>query len=352
MTTKFNSYQSKTILVTGHTGFKGAWLSLWLHELGAKVVGYSLEKYPNEAVFRKTNLSKKIIDERGDIRDLKKLKSVFTKYKPDLVFHLAAQPLVRDSYDYPQETMETNIMGTVNVLECIRLSPNEIAGVMITTDKCYKNKEHDRGYKETDELGGRDPYSASKACAELVIDCYRHSFPTTTLIASVRAGNVIGGGDYSKDRLIPDCIIALENSKPVPIRNPEATRPWQHVLEPLSGYLLVGEHLLQKKKEFAEPWNFGPEKKSVVPVKEVVEQVIKVWGNGSSLDMGNDNDKHEAGKLCLNIDKAKARLHWKPQWDINLSIRKTVEWYKLSSTKDPYQLCVDQINEYQKKLSF
>jgi CDP-glucose 4,6-dehydratase len=344
-----NIYTNKTVLITGHTGFKGAWLSIWLNKLGAKVIGFSLEKWDNDYLFNHGQLSEKIVDERGDINDLKRIKEIFEKYNPEIVFHLAAQPLVRESYDIPVETFNTNIIGTVNVLECIRNSNSVKAGVMITTDKCYKNKEKDEGYTEEDELGGHDPYSASKACAELVIDSYRKSFFENKYIASVRAGNVIGGGDYSKDRLIPDCVNHIKNNEEIIIRNPTATRPWQHVLEPLYGYLLLGTKLLNGNKQFCQAYNFGPEKESIISVKEIVEKVIQTWGSGNWADLSREAKKHETKTLSLNISKIKNELGWVPKWDIDETIKQTVEWYINPDSNLKYELCLEQIKEYEDK---
>lgn len=341
-------YKDKTVLVTGHTGFKGAWLSIWLNELGAKVIGFSLPEWENDYLFTKSGLSGRLVDERGDITDLKRLSEVFTQHKPEIVFHLAAQPLVRDSYSDPVRTFDVNVLGTVNVLECIRKFDCVKAGVMITTDKCYKNKEQKKGYKESDELGGHDPYSTSKAAAELAIDSYRKSFfaGSGKLVASARAGNNIGGGDFSKDRIIPDCIRSLQENKPVNIRNPRSTRPWQHVLEPLSGYLLLGSVLLNNQTEFAEAWNFGPDKRSAVPVAKIASLVIKNWGSGEWTDTHDPNDLHESKWLSLDISKAGKRLKWKPRWNIEKAIQKTVQWYKSADNENAYRLCAGQIKEY------
>ena len=343
-----NVYKNKKVLVTGHTGFKGSWLSIWLNELKAKVIGFSLSEWENDHLFNKAGLSGRIIDERGDIADLKRLGEVFEKYKPEIVFHLAAQPLVRDSYLDPVGTFNANVMGTANVLECIRKSNCVKAGVMITTDKCYKNKEQKKGYKESDELGGHDPYSTSKAMAELAIDSYRKSFFTGSekLVASARAGNNIGGGDFSKDRIIPDCILALKENKPIRVRNPKSTRPWQHVLEPLYGYLLLGSKLLNNEREFAQAWNFGPEKESIVPVSKVADMIIKNWGSGEWIDAHDPDDLHETVLLSLDISKAKKRLKWKPGWNIEKAIEKTVSWYKNVDSENAYRLCAEQIEEY------
>ncbi|MFC1741071.1 CDP-glucose 4,6-dehydratase [Nanoarchaeota archaeon] len=350
---RLDIYKGKRVLVTGHTGFKGAWMCIWLNKLGAEVVGVSSKDNDNDHVYIKTGLSKLLYaDEVADVREYGRMKELFDMHRPEIVFHLAAQPLVRLSYDEPVDTLHTNIMGTLNVLECVKQTPSVKAGVMITTDKCYKNKERVEPYSEEDELGGHDPYSCSKACAELVIDCYRKSFfkHDGKLVASVRAGNVIGGGDFSQDRLIPDCIRSLMAGKDIEIRNPSATRPWQFVIEPLYGYLIVGKGLLEGKTGFAEGWNFGPELSSVVPVSEVVDQVIENWGSGKSTSPGNvPTKKHEAKLLSLCITKAKSRLNWEPKYDVKEAVERTVEWYKKSAELDPEELldlCDVQISDY------
>ena len=342
-------YKGKKVLVTGHTGFKGAWLSIWLNKLGAKVIGVSLPEHDNDYVYKKTGLTAHMYaDEKVDITDYDRLKEIFDRHQPEIVFHLAAQPLVRLSYDEPVSTFNTNIIGTVNVLDCMRDSSSVKAAVMITTDKCYKNREQTEPYKEEDELGGHDPYSCSKACAEMVISSYRNSFfqHSNTLIASVRAGNVIGGGDFGKDRLVPDCIRALTSCKDIEVRNPDATRPWQFVLEPLYGYLLVGKRLLEGKKEFADAWNFGPEQSSVVPVATVVDLVIKTWGSGAVKYAKNPLEKkHEAKVLRLDIKKAKSRLGWKPKLTVEECMKYTIEWYK-NNPVESMKYCLKQIEEY------
>lgn len=341
-------YKGKTVLVTGHTGFKGSWISIWLRELGARVVGYALPAWENDRLFRDAGLARLVIDERGDVADLKRLRSVFARHRPRAVFHLAAQPLVRDSYRDPVATFRTNVIGTANVLECIRLSRGAVCGVMVTTDKCYKNRERHKGYAETDELGGHDPYSMSKAAAELVIESYRKSFLAGTgkLIASARAGNNLGGGDWSRDRLIPDCVRALRAGRPAVIRNPRSTRPWQHVLEPLYGYLLLGARLMRGEEKFAEAWNFGPDRGSIVPVRRVADLVVKEWGGGRWVDGHRPGDPHEAKLLALINTKAKKRLGWKPRWGIEKTIRATIGWYKDAGAGGACALCRRQIRDY------
>ena len=342
-------YKGRTVLITGHTGFKGAWLAMWLRNLGARGIGFSLDNCENDFVFRNSGLKSNIINEYGDIRDLKYLKNVFDKYNPEIVFHLAAQSLVRESYRQPVDTFATNLIGTVNILECIRHTESVKAGVIITTDKCYKNKEQNCGYKECDEIWGYDPYSASKACSEIAIDSYRISFlmQTGKLVASARAGNVIGGGDFGKDRLVPDCITSLNNDKPILVRNPSSVRPWQYILDPLYGYLLLGKMLLEGRKEYAEAWNFGPDTDSIAKVSKVVDTVISQWGKGLWKDISNPDEKmHETKMLCLDNSKAKRKLGWRPRFSLEKGIINAVEWYKRSSKEDIKALCMEQINMY------
>ena len=327
------SYKDKIVLVTGHTGFKGSWLVYWLNRMGAKVIGYSLEAptLPNHIGL----LDLDIISIIGDIRDLDKLNEVFQKYKPDIVFHLAAQPLVRLSYLNPIETYETNVIGTLKVYEACRKA-NVKAIVNITSDKAYENKEWIWGYRENDPLGGYDPYSSSKGCADLLTNSYRSSYfnldnykrTHETLLSSCRAGNVIGGGDWAKDRLITDIMLSVSQKKKVSIRNPKATRPWQHVLEPLSGYLLIGQKLLENRKEFAEAWNFGPSDEGSITVEEVVNNVKKYW-DVIEYEVNEDiNQLHEANLLKLDCSKAHIKLKWKDVWNSDTTFEKTVKWYK------------------------
>ncbi|BBE30216.1 CDP-glucose 4,6-dehydratase [Tepiditoga spiralis] len=348
-----NIYKEKRVLVTGHTGFKGSWLTIWLKELGAEVIGYALDPYTVKDNFVLSKLSDKIVDIRGDIRDKKKLEKVFNEYKPQIVFHLAAQPLVRLSYEIPVETYEVNVMGTINIMECIRKTPETKVGIMITTDKCYENREQIWGYRENEAMGGYDPYSSSKGAAEIAISSWRRSFFNTKdyekhgkAIASVRAGNVIGGGDWARDRIIPDCIRALEKGNPIEIRNPKAIRPWEHVLEPLSGYLLLGEKLLKNPKKYAEGWNFGPTLDSIVSVWEIGKKVIKNYGNGELKDISNSTAVHEAKLLALDISKSRFKLGWKPTLNIDETIEMTVEWYREYKNRSVYNMCVEQIEKF------
>ena len=347
-------YKNKRVFVTGHTGFKGSWLLRLLNYLEAEVVGYALEPNTTPALFSVINgekLCKSII---GDIRDAQKLHKAIVDFQPDFVFHLAAQPIVRTSYQIPAETFEVNAIGTANVLDGIRLLEKPCVGVMITTDKVYQNNETGQAYKETDRLGGYDPYSASKACAELVIDSYRKSFfnpeqyaKHNKAIASVRAGNVIGGGDWAADRLIPDIVRALSENKTIQIRNPHAIRPWQHVLEPLSGYLTLGSLMSQKSPEYAEEYNFGPTPHDELTVKEMTELALKIWGSGNIEFPVLENQPHEAGLLSLDISKAAEKLGWKPKWNARQALEHTLNWYKkYYNDKDVSALMYEQMNFY------
>ncbi|MDC0933633.1 CDP-glucose 4,6-dehydratase [Arcobacteraceae bacterium] len=344
-------YKNKTVLVTGHTGFKGSWLVYWLNKIGAKVVGYSLEAptNPNHIDLLDLNTTSII----GDIRDLDKLNKTFEEYKPDIVFHLAAQPLVRLSYENPIETYETNVMGTLKVLEACRQN-NVKAIVNITSDKAYENKEWIWGYRENDPMGGYDPYSSSKGCADLLVNSYRNSYFNIneykkshhTLISSCRAGNVIGGGDWAQDRLITDIMVSVSQNKKVSIRNPNATRPWQHVLEPLSGYLNIGQKLLEEKVEFSDAWNFGPSDEGSINVEEVVNHVKKHW---DKIDYEINRDAkqlHEANLLKLDCSKAHILLNWKDVWDSKTTFEKTVKWYKSYYENGKTILTEDDLSAY------
>lgn len=329
-------YRDKRILVTGHTGFKGSWLCLWLKTLGAKVMGYALQPDtdPNHFTLLESQLG--ITSIFGDIRDLAHLKKTMADFEPEIVFHLAAQPLVRISYSQPIETLQTNIMGTAHIFEACRTQNSVRAIINVTSDKCYENREWVWGYRENDPMGGYDPYSASKGCAELVTAAYRNSFfngdaygrDHHILLASVRAGNVIGGGDWAKDRIVTDMMMAAGKKTKFLIRNPKATRPWQHVLEPLSGYLQLGQKLLEGKKEFAEAWNFGPIDDGAIPVIQVVQEMQKIWDKIEYQLEENKNSIHEAGLLKLDCSKARMRLDWNGIWNIRATCAKTAEWYK------------------------
>lgn len=327
-------YKGKKVLLTGHTGFKGSWLALWLEKMGAKVYGYSLEapSNPNHLSLLKITIQQK----KGDLRDYTSLAEYMEEVQPDIVFHLAAQALVRESYDNPIDTFSTNVMGTLNVFEVSRKTKSVKAIINVTTDKCYENKEWVWGYRENEPMGGYDPYSASKGCSELLTSSYRNSFfnlntykeSHEVLLASARAGNVIGGGDWATDRLIPDMVKAATNNKHVKIRNPKATRPWQHVLEPLSGYLTLGWKLLQENKEFAEGWNFGPDNRSNLSVDEVIHLSRKNWDKINVEYSQNPEDHHEANLLMLDCSKANKLMKWTAVWDIETTLNKTIGWYE------------------------
>jgi CDP-glucose 4,6-dehydratase len=352
-------YKNKKVLVTGHTGFKGSWLCIWLRELGAEVIGYSLEPPSIPSNFEACNLKSKLTHIHGDINDLEHLQAVFKEHSPEIVFHLAAQPLVRLSYKEPKLTFDTNIGGTVNILEAVRLSPNVLALINVTSDKCYENREWIWGYREQDPMGGHDPYSASKGCAELVFAAYQRSFFSNKLsggrkvgVASVRAGNAIGGGDWGIDRIIPDCIRALIKNESIGLRQPNAIRPWQHVLEPLSGYLWLGSLLMENPKKFCGSWNFGPQDEASRMVQEVVEAFIKLWGSGSWADISarENNSVHEASLLKLCCDKAHTYLKWRTCLALEEALKITVQWYNAyyqsHLPQDMYSICVAQIEEY------
>ncbi|MFH1999410.1 MAG: CDP-glucose 4,6-dehydratase [Planctomycetota bacterium] len=351
-------FKDKPILVTGHTGFKGSWLSIWLNELGAKVIGFSLPEMPSDpCLFQNCDLKNRIIDLRGDIRENDSLKKIVEEYKPVLIFHLAAQSLVLRSYSHPKETFDTNAGGTVNLLEAVRGAESVKAVVCITTDKCYENREWIWGYRENDRLGGHDPYSASKAMAEMAIHSYRNSFFSTggsvPAIASTRAGNVIGGGDFAENRLVPDCVRALMKNKEIPLRRPDSIRPWQFVLEPLSGYLWLALKLMTDGREFAEAWNFGPIENKGISAREVVSRAIELWGCGSYKDLSSQQDKTESNLLRLNSDKAGNRLHWKPAYALETAFSMTISWYKEyhrqtmnKNDAEMYSFTVKQIDQY------
>jgi CDP-glucose 4,6-dehydratase len=351
-------FKGRSVLVTGHTGFKGSWLALWLHELGAAVTGLALPPNTAPSHIELIGLKGLIHHIEGDIRDLETVKKAFDIAKPEIVFHLAAQPIVRESYDDPKTTFDTNIGGTVNVLEAIRHCPTVKAAVVVTSDKCYENKEWVWGYRENDPMGGHDPYSASKGAMEIVCSAYLRSYFNKIGrgphlgFATARAGNVIGGGDWAKDRIIPDCVRALSKNEPIIIRNPKATRPWQHVLDPLSGYLFLVKRLLADPDHFSGSWNFGPVESGQIKVIELAEKFIKAWGGGQiEAPPSENNAPHEAHLLKLCIDKAIHELRWKPSLDSESAIDWTVDWYKVWHEKksDLRVISIDQINKFEKK---
>jgi CDP-glucose 4,6-dehydratase len=328
-------YQGKRVFVTGHTGFKGSWLCQWLATMGADVMGYSLDIPTKPSLFEVLQLSTQLRDIRGDIRDYSAIKKQIQSFQPHVLFHLAAQPIVRDSYKKPLETFETNVMGSIHIMECIweivKTQPTFPlkSVVMVTSDKCYENQNQVMGYRESDPMGGHDPYSASKGCMEIAISSYQKSFfqKLPVGIATVRAGNVIGGGDWGKDRLLPDIARAFSVSQTVILRNPLSVRPWQHVLEPLSGYLLVGKRLTEDPTSFSEGWNLGPLETDIATVEEVVKKSIQVWPT-NTYHIQQDNSLHETNILQLDVHKAIAKLQWKPTWTLNEAIEKTIKWYK------------------------
>lgn len=342
----------KRVLITGHTGFKGSWLALWLHSLGAKVFGYALDPPTEPNLFSLAHVGDSVSSTHGDIRDIAGLRAVAQDAQPQIIFHLAAQSIVRTSYTEPVETYTTNIIGTVNLLEVMRSCNDLRAAVIVTSDKCYENREWLWGYRENEPLGGRDPYSSSKACAELVTSAYHASFFNTKIhgsgvgIATARAGNVIGGGDWTKDRLIPDIMRAIIASKPVIIRNPLAIRPWQHVLEPLAGYLLLAERLWDSGKDFSGGWNFGPADQDVRPVHWIADRLIDQWGG--RIEYSKEGEQpHEANYLKLDSAKARAKLGWNPRWDIDIALDAITSWYKAyQAKKDMETVVLNQISEY------
>ena len=324
-------WKKRTVLVTGHTGFKGSWLSLWLQELGAELTGFSIDLPSIPCMFEVANVATGMQSINGDVRNLEQMQTCLEICQPEIVIHMAAQSLVRRSYSYPIETYSTNVMGTVNVLEAVRNVPSVKAVIVVTSDKCYENRDLDRGYREDDSMGGYDPYSSSKGCAEIVTAAYRSSYFSDTHsvgVATVRGGNVIGGGDWSRDRLIPDVVTAFAKRESVAIRNPEAIRPWQFVLDPLRGYLVLAEALWQGGDRFATSWNFGAVEDNAWPVSEIVERIAKRWGEGASWTIDTASHPHEAQRLELDCTKAKSLLNWSPRIDVAVAVDWTVEWYK------------------------
>jgi CDP-glucose 4,6-dehydratase len=348
-----NYYNNKRVFITGHTGFKGSWLSTILLSMGATVKGYALELEYDNVIYNELQKNKNFTSIIADVRNAERLAEEIINFNPDYIFHLAAQPLVRESYKMPANTFEINVMGTANLLECIKVLPDKCSTVIITTDKVYENEEQHIHYKETDRLGGHDPYSASKACTEIVVSSFRNSFFSLDkyplhqkAIATARAGNVIGGGDWSADRIIPDIVNSLLGEKPVEVRNPGAVRPWQHVLEPLFGYLLLGANLDADPSKFSEAFNFGPADTDHLTVKEVVEKCISVMNKGSWLDVSNNAQPHEANLLMLDIEKAKNTLGWKPKLNSSEAITWTMNWYN-AKKESKVDLTNEQINTYQ-----
>ena len=346
-------WQGKRVFLTGHTGFKGSWLSLWLSSLGAEVKGYALSPPTSPSLFNEAKVSSIIDSQIGDIRDQDTLHESVTKFNPDILIHMAAQPLVRYSYEAPIETYEVNVIGTAKVLEVARSCSNLKAIINITTDKCYENDERSQGYKEEDPMGGYDPYSSSKGCAELVASAYRRSFlqDQGVGLASVRAGNVIGGGDWADDRLIPDILRSFEKNEPVIIRNPKATRPWQHVLEPLSGYLVLAQKLYEDRKKYSEGWNFGPNERDVKPVSWILDKMILEWPD-ASWQLDQNSSPHEASYLKLDITKAESKLGWKPVWGLSCTLEKIIDWHKAWLDKEDMQaICLAEIEEYTRDMN-
>lgn len=350
-------WQGKRVLLTGHTGFKGSWLSLWLQSMGAQVIGYALAPPTNPSLFEVADVSSGMTSIIGDIRDLEHLRKVFAEHQPEIVIHMAAQPLVRYSYIEPVETYSTNVMGTVNLLEAVRSTKSVKAVVNVTTDKCYENREWAWGYRENEAMGGYDPYSSSKGCAELVTAAYRQSYFNPekyaehgVAIASGRAGNVIGGGDWAEDRLIPDIMRAITAGKSVHIRNPHAIRPWQHVLEPLSGYLILAQKLYEDGATLAEGWNFGPNDEDAKTVQWIVEQLTVAWGEGASWVLDGGENPHEAHYLKLDCSKAKSRLDWHPRWRLDVALGAIVSWQKAyNSGQEMRVVTLNQIQSYLNK---
>ncbi len=348
-------WAGKVVLLTGHTGFKGSWLSLWLQSMGAKVIGYALPAPTNPSLFVVANVAEHMVSIESDIRDFTALSSVFNKYQPEIIIHMAAQPLVRYSYANPIETYSTNVMGTVHVLEAARLTSSVRAIVNVTSDKCYENRELPWGYRENEPMGGHDPYSNSKGCSELVTSAYRNSYfyPDNykdhgVALASGRAGNVIGGGDWAEDRLIPDIMRAIAKGEPVYIRNPNAIRPWQHVMEPLSGYLVLAQKLYEENSSYAESWNFGPSDQDAKPVQWIVDNLTHSWGEGASWVLDSGDHPHEAHYLKLDCSKAKARLNWVPKWHLDEALAKIVKWQKhYQQGSDMKEVTLKQIADYQ-----
>jgi CDP-glucose 4,6-dehydratase len=349
-------WTGRNVFITGHTGFKGSWLCLWLSLLGAKVTGYALQPPTNPSLFEQARIEDLIDSVIGDIREIDILKAVMQKVQPEIIIHMAAQPLVRESYKSPVETYQTNVMGTVNILEAVRSCNSVKAVVNVTTDKCYENKEWVWGYRENEPLGGFDPYSSSKACSELVTAAYRNSYfhPAQyadhgVAVATARAGNVIGGGDWAADRLVPDIIRALIDHRPISVRHPQAIRPWQHVLEPLSGYLLLAQRLVEAGSDYGESWNFGPDDADAKPVEWIVKKLCERWGKDAGYIIAEGIHPHETHYLKLDCSKAKERLGWQPKWDLKFTLDKVVDWVQAWQAGDDLRtVCLQQITDYMK----
>jgi CDP-glucose 4,6-dehydratase len=344
----------KVVLITGHTCFKGSWLALWLQSMGANVIGYALPPPTNPSLFVTANVANGMTSIEGDIRDISSFSNMFNKYHPEIVIHMAAQSLVRHSYANPIETYSTNVMGTVHLLEAARLAGSVRAIINVTSDKCYENREWVWGYRENEAMGGYDPYSSSKGCAELVTSAYRNSYfnPTNftdhqVALASVRAGNVIGGGDWAEDRLIPDIMRAIVKGEPVCIRSPHAIRPWQHVLEPLSGYLMLAKKLWEAGSAYSEAWNFGPNDEDTKPVSWIVDRLTKAWGEGANWVLDGIDHPHEEHYLKLDCSKAKTRLNWQPCWHLEETLNAIVDWHLAHQAgKDIREVTLGQIATY------
>jgi len=355
MDTLYNGlFKKKKVLITGHTGFKGSWLSLLLHLLGSDVYGYALEPPTNPSLYNEAQLDKIVKSTIGDIRDFQKLKDTIDRIKPEIIIHMAAQPLVRASYKDPIETYSTNVMGTVNLFEAVRKSSGVKVIINVTTDKCYENREWHWGYRENEPMGGYDPYSNSKGCSELVTSSFRNSFFNPNeynkhgvALASARAGNVIGGGDWAEDRLIPDFIRAITKGEQLLIRSPYAIRPWQHVLEPLNGYLTLAAKLYEDGPRYAEAWNFGPDDNDAQNVEWITKKICEYWGENAAYKIDTNPQPHEANYLKLDCSKVKAELNWHPKWNIDKALKSIVEWNKSWLSGDnAKQLCFNQINDY------
>ncbi len=346
-----NFWKAKRVFLTGHTGFKGSWLSLWLQLMGAEVFGFALEPPTKPSLFEAAGVGKRMISHISDVRDLNLLTRALTLAQPHVVFHLAAQPLVRYSYEYPVDTFSTNVMGTVNILEACRNIRSLQSIVIVTTDKCYENRETDYAYCETDPMGGSDPYSASKACAELVTASYRKSFfKTAAAVSSARAGNVIGGGDWAMDRLVPDVVNCFNEGRPVKLRNPQSVRPWQHVLESTSGYLLLAQKLALEGSALADAYNFGPASSDCKSVGEVVSLLAELWGSGAKFEIDSSAHPHEARLLKLDSSKSAKVLNWHPTWNLQKSLEKSSQWYKeyFKDQTQAAELTLGQIRDFWK----